>query len=64
MQRAADILPFRWMLAFPVELLLGRLTSRELLIGIGAQLFWLAAGYLTLQLIYRAGIRRYAAFGA
>ena len=62
-QRAADILPFRWMLAFPVELLLGRLTPRELLIGLGAQLFWLIAGYLFVQRIYRAGIRRYAAFG-
>ncbi len=63
-QRAADILPFRWMLSFPVELLLGRITPRELLIGIGAQLFWLLAGYLFMQLIYRAGIKRYAAFGA
>ncbi len=62
-QRAADILPFRWMLAFPVELLLGRLTPRELLIGLGAQLFWLIAGYLFVHFIYRAGIRRYAAFG-
>ena len=63
-QRAADILPFRWMLAFPVELLQGRLTFGALLTGFGAQLLWLAVGYLVLQLIYRAGIRRYAAFGA
>ena len=63
-QRLADVLPFRWMLAFPVELLLGRLTPRELLIGIGAQLFWLVAGYLILKFTYGAGIRRYAAFGA
>lgn len=63
-QRTANILPFRWMLAFPVELLLGRITPRDLLIGIGAQLFWLLAGYLFMQLIYRAGIKRYAAFGS
>ena len=63
-QNAADFLPFRWMLAFPVELLLGRLTSRDLLIGVGAQLFWLIAGYVVLNGVYRAGIRRYAAFGA
>ena len=63
-QRAADILPFRWMLAFPVELLLGRLTPGELLNGIGAQLLWLLVGYLFLHFIYRAGIRRYAAFGS
>ncbi len=62
-QRAADLLPFRWMLYFPVELLLGRVTPRDVLIGIGAQLFWLVAGYLFMQLIYRAGIKRYAAFG-
>ena len=62
-QRAAGLLPFRWILAFPVELLLGKVTPRELLIGIGAQLFWLLAGYLCMQLIYRAGIKRYAAFG-
>lgn len=64
LQRVADILPFRWMLAFPVELLLGRLTPGELWLGIAAQLFWLVAGYLVMQVIYRAGIRRYAAFGA
>ena len=63
-QVTANILPFRWMLAFPVEILLGRVTPIELLIGIGAQLFWLLAGYLFMQLIYRAGIKRYAAFGA
>lgn len=63
-QIAADVLPFRWMLAFPVELLLGRLTPRELLIGISAQLLWLVVGYVVLQGIYRTGIRRYAAFGA
>lgn len=63
-QHAAAILPFRWMLAFPVELLLGRVTPREFLIGLGAQLFWLLAGYLFMNFIYRAGIKRYAAFGA
>lgn len=64
LQRVADFLPFRWMLAFPVELLLGRLTPGELWLGIAAQLFWLVAGYLVMQVVYRAGIRRYAAFGA
>lgn len=63
-QRAAAVLPFRWMFAFPVEILLGRVMLRELLIGIGAQLFRLLAGYLFMQFIYRAGIKRYAAFGA
>ena len=33
----AALLPFRWMVSFPVELLLGRLSPRETLIGFAAQ---------------------------
>lgn len=63
-QNLAAILPFRWMLAFPVEILLGRVTSRELLIGLGIQLFWLIGGYACLQFSWRRGIRRYTAVGS
>ncbi|MCB9137205.1 MAG: ABC-2 family transporter protein [Caldilineaceae bacterium] len=62
-QHIADFLPFRWVMAFPVELALGRLTPGQALIGFGVQLGWMAAGLLLLNLVYRAGIRRYAAFG-
>jgi ABC-2 type transport system permease protein len=60
----ADLLPFRWFIAFPVELLLGRLTPRETLVGVGAQLVWLAAALALLRLVWSRGIRRYGAVGA
>jgi ABC-2 type transport system permease protein len=60
----ANLLPFRWGLAFPVELFLGRLSPREALIGFGAQLIWLALTVVALRLVWRAGLRRYSAFGA
>ena len=63
-QRLALVLPFRWMLAFPVELILGRLTLQEALAGMGAQLLWIGIGLVLARTVYRAGIRRYAAFGA
>lgn len=63
-QLAANLLPFRWFLAFPVELILGRLTPTELLIGIGAQLAWIFIGLFLMRMVYRAGIKRYSAFGA
>lgn len=63
-QVLADLLPFRWMIAFPVELFLGRLTPPQIAIGLAAQLLWLGVGYVLLHKVYNAGIRRYAAFGS
>lgn len=63
-QTLAAALPFRWMLAFPVELVLGRLSPQETLTGVGVQLAWIVIGLLLIRVVYRAGIRRYAAFGS
>lgn len=59
----ASVLPFRWFLSFPVELLLGRLTPIQALTGYLAQTAWLALAYLTLQRVWRAGVKRYTAVG-
>lgn len=64
LQLVANLLPFRWGLAYPVELFLGRLTPREAIIGLAAQLIWLAITLFILRLVWRAGVRRYSAFGA
>lgn len=60
----ATVLPFRWMLAFPVETLLGRLSPTDILLGLAAQLAWLAAALVLLRLCWAAGIKRYSAVGA
>ena len=60
----ATVLPFRWMVAFPTELLLGRLTPIEMLIGFVVQLGWLALSLLLLTAVWRIGVRRYSAVGA
>ena len=63
-QALAAALPFRWMVAFPVELLLGRLSPEETVAGFGAQLAWLGAHAVAAALVWRAGLRRYSAVGA
>jgi ABC-2 type transport system permease protein len=63
-QVIASILPFRWMIGFPVELLLGRLTPSETLMGLGAQALWVILAYLLLRAVWRAGVRIYSAVGA
>ncbi len=63
LQYLSEILPFRWMVAFPVELFLGRLTPKETFLGFLAQGFWLTIGILLVKILWRAGIRRYSAVG-
>jgi len=63
-QVAAAVLPFRWMISFPVELLLGRLTPVDAMMGIAAQIVWLGLAFVILKTVWRAGIRTYSAVGA
>ena len=63
-QLLATALPFRWLVAFPVELLLGRLTLQEAFLGLAMQGLWLAISLLVLRLVWRAGVRHYSAVGA
>jgi ABC-2 type transport system permease protein len=63
-QRLADALPFKWAFGFQLELLLGRLTPGEAVAGFGAQALWFVAGVALVQLLWRAGLRRYTAVGA
>jgi ABC-2 type transport system permease protein len=60
----AEVLPFYRMLGFPVELLLGRLSLGEALLGFAAQLAWLAVAVLLLNRVWDRGVRQYSAVGA
>jgi ABC-2 type transport system permease protein len=60
----AEWLPFYRMLGFPVELLSGRLSPNQALIGFGAQLGWLAIAVVLLNATWARGVRQYSAVGA
>jgi ABC-2 type transport system permease protein len=62
--RVIALLPFRALLGFPIDLLLGRLGPAQVAQGIGLQLFWLAALFSLMQLLWSQGLRRYSAVGA
>jgi ABC-2 type transport system permease protein len=63
-QTLASLLPFRWMVSFPVELGLGRLTLEQTLTGFVAQAVWIGIALVVLRVSWRAGVRRYSAVGA
>jgi ABC-2 type transport system permease protein len=63
-QIVASILPFRWMLGFPVELVLGRLTPVQALQGLAVQAAWVIISLVLVRVVWRAGVRVYSAVGA
>ncbi len=64
LQVAATVLPFRWTVGFPVELVLGRLTPAEILTGFAVQAGWLAAAAVIVRFAWRASVKNYSAVGA
>lgn len=63
-QQFVELQPFRFMVSFPLEIVVGDLSSQELAIGFGTQF-----GYVVLALagwlaIWKAGIKAYSAVGA
>lgn len=64
LQILADFLPFRWLIAFPVELTLGRLSPQAAAFGFMMQGVWLLAALATLSVVWRAGVKQYSAVGS
>jgi ABC-2 type transport system permease protein len=60
---AARFLPFRYILAFPVEMIIGMTTRSEALLELGIQWLFVAGLALAARASWRAGIERYSAFG-
>lgn len=63
-RRLADILPFRWILNFPVELILGRLPPAEAVAGLAIQAAWLSGAFILVWGGWRVAVRQYSAVGA
>jgi ABC-2 type transport system permease protein len=56
-------LPFRWCFGFPITALVGPITNHDLVVGLGMQAAWIAIGTVVMQLVWRAGVKRYSAVG-
>lgn len=62
-QQLAGWLPFKWAFGFPIETLLGRLNSQEILTGLAMQAFWTLVGLGIVSLMWRAAVRRFSSVG-
>ena len=60
---ASQVLPFRFMLSFPVETLAGLLGPAEAARLLAWQWLYIAAAALAARAVWRAGVRRFSAYG-
>lgn len=63
MRQIATVLPFRYMMGFAVEVLLGKLTPAELLTGLAWQTFWIGIVLAAYRAVWRKGIKMFTAIG-
>jgi ABC-2 type transport system permease protein len=63
LDRAARVLPFCYLQAFPVETLLGMRDRAHALGGLAMQLGWAAVAWAALMILWRRGLKRFAAYG-
>jgi ABC-2 type transport system permease protein len=59
----AGWLPFKWTFYFPIEVLVGNMSTASLLGGLGMQLFWATVGGGLVWVCWRASAKHYTAVG-
>jgi len=62
-QTLANFLPFKWTFGFPIESLVGHMSTRSLLLGLGAQALWVVIGLALFKVTWSAAIKRFSAVG-
>jgi ABC-2 type transport system permease protein len=62
-QNVAAFLPFQWTFGFPINALIGKLSTEELLAGLAMQVLWVAIGGGLVALVWRSSVRHYSAVG-
>ena len=63
-QNIAQYLPFRFQLYHPIELILGKLSTAEIIQGYIAASIWLVIAITLFNWIWRKGVKRFSAVGA
>jgi ABC-2 type transport system permease protein len=60
---ASDVLPFRYTLGLPVEILVGLVDTAAALRGLAVQWGYVLSLFVVAAVVWRAGMRRFVAFG-
>ncbi len=61
--RISNLLPFKYIYYFPLNVALGKLAGQDLWLGLMIQTGWLVFSGATMLLVWRRGLKRYGAVG-
>ena len=62
-QNLSNYLPFKWTFFFPIDALVGNMSTQELWTGVGMQILWITIGASFLALVWRAALKQFSAVG-
>ena len=63
LKQAAILLPFRYMIGFPIEVLMGKLPPGETVAGLVIQFIWTTSVIIIYKMIWNRGVKAYTAIG-
>jgi ABC-2 type transport system permease protein len=63
-QAIAQFLPYQLWISFPTLTLLNKLSTEQLLLNLGLQLFWVVVMYVIFAWLWRRALQRFSAVGA
>ncbi len=63
-QDIAQYLPFQLFLYYPIQLILGKLSTAQIIQGFASGVVWLGISMFLFNLVWRNGVKRYSAVGA
>jgi ABC-2 type transport system permease protein len=61
--QVVNLLPFKYTVNFPINVLNGKVAPAEIILGIGVQCLWIAGCLLLAKALWREGSKRYVAVG-
>lgn len=62
-RKFAELLPYRYMLSFPIEIVSGRLPGSEIWRGFGILALWIIIFAAVARIIWKRGLKVYSAYG-
>jgi ABC-2 type transport system permease protein len=63
-QDIAQYLPFQLFIYYPIQLILGKLSTEQIVQGYVSGLIWLGVGIVLFNWVWKNGVKRYSAVGA
>lgn len=63
-QKLSFFLPFRYTLSLPIEIALHKLSTPQILQGLGIQLLWVICAIIGYKVLWSKGLKRYTATGS